>query len=48
MEGRSFSQTSVGGLSREERAEKIQQRILNIAKRNDLRVEDIRVEDRGV
>lgn len=41
-------QTSVGGLSREERAEKIQQRILNIAKRNDLRVEDIRVEDRGV
>src|SRR4029077_2330008 len=41
-------QTSVGGLSLEERAEKIQQRILNIAKRNDIRVEDIGIADRGV
>jgi hypothetical protein len=30
-------QTSVGGLSPEECAEKIQSRILNIAERNDIR-----------
>ena len=30
-------QTSVGGLSLEERAEKIQSRTLNIAERNDIR-----------
>src|SRR5260370_16343596 len=41
-------QASVGGLAREERAEKIQQRILNIAKRNDIRVADIGVVDPGV
>jgi hypothetical protein len=40
-------QTSVGGLSPEERAGTIQQRILNIAKRNVIRVEDMRAEDRG-
>jgi small-conductance mechanosensitive channel len=50
IDGRPISlvQTSVGGLSLEERAEKIQQRILNIAKRNDIRVEDIGIADRGV
>ena len=40
-------QTSIGGLSPEERAGKIQKRILNIATRNVIRAEDIRAEDRG-
>lgn len=40
-------QTSIGGFSPEDRAENIEERILNLAKRNEILVEDIHSEDRG-
>ena len=49
IDGRSIFlvHSSIGGLSAEERAETIEQRIVNIARRNEIRVEEIHAEDRG-
>ena len=49
IDGRSIFlvHSSIGGLSAEERAENIEQRIVNIARKNEIRVEEIHAEDRG-
>ena len=49
IDGRSILlvHSSIGGLSPEERAGNIEQRILKIAKKNEIRIEEIRAEDRG-